>query len=391
MMKLKNVIILNRMYVGSYLDDNIGHEVINLLKDDNGDNYIYVNPHGSINPKYNDAVRAVILVKHIEKGVMEIIAKAEKLEQVAYQSRLSGECGLKEEGAQQIEYIKGNDVRFGGALLHEIYDDIDLGGKAITFKAGTLKRPRVPLYLIEEKAKIKEYKNSVFLPEKHFSNQSLKMYYDEAKLPKDYKVLARILEDASLWERVNSTETLDASGHSSIMMRNNFVSIIRKENDELVYSNLLAHFFEANSKLFSAFAKEVLSIEDFNDNFDIVRESNENIDIWIENDDEVIIIENKIKSKINGERHDIYSNKIQSQLSKYYKYAHRECPGKNIYCYIFSPDYNNIDLSKYATGKQYTVINYSKIYEFYKKHAGSMIHAKYFPEFLDALYLFTGD
>ena len=37
-------ILLNRMYAGNYLNDdyNIGHEVINLFKDDNGRNYIYV-------------------------------------------------------------------------------------------------------------------------------------------------------------------------------------------------------------------------------------------------------------------------------------------------------------------------------------------------------------
>lgn len=41
-----NTIILNRMYAGSYLDEdeNIGHEVINLFRDDNGSNYIYINP-----------------------------------------------------------------------------------------------------------------------------------------------------------------------------------------------------------------------------------------------------------------------------------------------------------------------------------------------------------
>ena len=34
-----NVIILNRMYVGDYLGENIGHEVINLINPDNGDKY----------------------------------------------------------------------------------------------------------------------------------------------------------------------------------------------------------------------------------------------------------------------------------------------------------------------------------------------------------------
>ena len=35
-----DVIILNRMYVGDYLGENIGHEVINLMKADNNNNYI---------------------------------------------------------------------------------------------------------------------------------------------------------------------------------------------------------------------------------------------------------------------------------------------------------------------------------------------------------------
>lgn len=37
-------IIINKMYVGGYLSegDNIGHEIINLYKADDGKNYIYL-------------------------------------------------------------------------------------------------------------------------------------------------------------------------------------------------------------------------------------------------------------------------------------------------------------------------------------------------------------
>lgn len=83
---MKDVMILTRMYVGRYLEENIGHEVINLFRDDEGRNYIYVNHDGTINPKYNDRVKAILLVKHVEKGVLEVIAKAEELEQVLYKS-----------------------------------------------------------------------------------------------------------------------------------------------------------------------------------------------------------------------------------------------------------------------------------------------------------------
>ena len=40
-------IVLNRMYVGEYLSDNIGHEVINLFKADNGRHYLYLNSRGN--------------------------------------------------------------------------------------------------------------------------------------------------------------------------------------------------------------------------------------------------------------------------------------------------------------------------------------------------------
>ena len=35
-------IILNRMYAGDYLDENIGHEIINLFRADDNCNYIYL-------------------------------------------------------------------------------------------------------------------------------------------------------------------------------------------------------------------------------------------------------------------------------------------------------------------------------------------------------------
>ena len=51
--KPTEVIILNRMYVGDYLGDNIGHEVINLMKPDKGKyNYVYLNARGDLNKKF---------------------------------------------------------------------------------------------------------------------------------------------------------------------------------------------------------------------------------------------------------------------------------------------------------------------------------------------------
>lgn len=41
-MKYPETIIIERMYAGKYIDDNIGHEIINTFKTDNDENYIYI-------------------------------------------------------------------------------------------------------------------------------------------------------------------------------------------------------------------------------------------------------------------------------------------------------------------------------------------------------------
>ena len=155
-------IILNRMYAGSYLDEseNIGHEVINLFKDDNGSNYIYINPSGVIDKKYNDSVKAVLLVKHVEMGVLEVIAKAKGTEwekgiqQVHYKS--------EEEDENQNKYIEDNEITYGDVLLSNIYKN----GKneiLITFKADEVLEVKKPVFLITDESKLDNYENPYFL------------------------------------------------------------------------------------------------------------------------------------------------------------------------------------------------------------------------------------
>ena len=53
----KKEILLNVMYTGSWLDENIGHEIINLFRSDNGQNYIYVLPWGTMDKKHNNQIK----------------------------------------------------------------------------------------------------------------------------------------------------------------------------------------------------------------------------------------------------------------------------------------------------------------------------------------------
>lgn len=383
-MSEKGAIILNKMYVGSYLQNNIGHEVINLFKADNGNNYIYVNKDGKTSQENN---KAVLLVRNVEEGVVEVIAKADVLENV-YQV-----CKDKddEEARRKVkQYIDNNNITYGGVKLYELWKD-DLYPYIITFRAD-LRMVKEPFYLIEpvenkDKTKNPRYKNHIFLPEKHFKSQSLKIYYTKKEQLQAYNELEEILKEASYWETENTTQKLNIGEYGALKAHDNILSVIKKEYDELVFSNLLAYFFEKDKRLFSKFADEVLGIQDFSNQFNIVRESNNNIDLWIASDKHILVIENKIKSKINGERHDLESEEIQSQLKKYYDYAADQASkeAKQFKCFIISPDYNRLDISKYEAGNNYTIIPYSKIYDFYFRYAGEMIYINYFPEFLDAL------
>ena len=375
-----NTIILNRMYAGSYLDEseNIGHEVINLFKDDNGSNYIYINPYGNINKESDDSVKAVLLVKYVEKGVLEVVAKAENLQQVYYKKNHEDEIN------NQNEYIKENQITYGDVLLSDIYKNGN-NEILITFKTDKLRTVKKPVFLIEDESKRYKYENHYYLPEKHFSTQSLKMYYPENKFPQDYDVFKKLLDDSSIWNKENTTKKIDLDEIYTYESHEGFLSIIKKEDDELVISNLFSYIFNHKKDVFKDFVKEVLGIDDFKTDYSIYREK-EHIDLLIEYENSVIIIENKIKSKINGEKSSL-SGKKESQLSKYVKYAKENYNDKKVYFYIFAPDYNQINLDIYEDGDKYKIINYSQIYDFYFKNAGRMININYFKEFLNVIYI----
>lgn len=59
-------ILINQLFAGGYLleGENIGHEVINLFKDDNGNNNLFVTKSGSV--KGHD-IECILFVRKILK------------------------------------------------------------------------------------------------------------------------------------------------------------------------------------------------------------------------------------------------------------------------------------------------------------------------------------
>ena len=103
-----NDIVLNRMYTGSYLSSNLGHEVINMFQADNDKHYLYLNSKGNFS-KDGASVSTMLLVRGIGEKRVEIIGLAKNLKFVkSAQCKLPRDLGRvnKKIQKQQWDYIQ---------------------------------------------------------------------------------------------------------------------------------------------------------------------------------------------------------------------------------------------------------------------------------------------
>ena len=76
-------ILINQLFAGAYLQEgtNIGHEVINLFRNDNDDNYLFITPSGVVN---GHNVESVLFVQNIKGNkTMEVVMKADGLHETS--------------------------------------------------------------------------------------------------------------------------------------------------------------------------------------------------------------------------------------------------------------------------------------------------------------------
>ena len=417
-------ILLNIMFTGSYLENNnIGHEAINLFKADNGKNYIYVLPYGTMSNIHNGKIKTILLIRRHSAKVLEILAKAEGLEQVAkvMTTRKKEISALRD---AQNKYISDNNVTYDGVRINDIFGDnknSDEQSVFITFSAKKVTKAKQPIYLVVDSAEKKQDEEfyEVLTEIYKFSSQSPKMYISEKEHSKAYKKLEEIIKNTDYWGETTQKLIYHHKLRGEISDSYNMIDIMKKDHDELCYSNLFQHFFSINPKVFVKFVKEItkengLSIPDFSENYKVLREW-KNIDILIddEENENVVVIENKIKSGINGveDKHNFGSNLVQSQLKKYYECImgsnnkedkdeyklgdiedkednkYKKYNGK--YFFIFAPDYNRINIENYECSDHYKLIEYSKIFNFFYENKEEFKGVPYFNEFLYALQKHT--
>lgn len=376
--------VIARMYAGAYLDKEIGGEAINLLHDDHGNNYIFVGPYGFIDRRYDDTVEGVVLTRLEKAGVFEVlgIAKIGKGGQVTYEKGDTLKERFENGKAHIREFIKERDIKYGKADVFDVY------GADITFASEELLLPSAPIYLTDDHNK--NYKVdgelTINLPDKRFPKQSLHAYVTDVDNPKAFDEITSLISREGIWDEGRINKIVDGK---VIEKHFSLLDIIRKDFDELSYSNFFGYIFKEYPDVFLGFAKSVLHVEMSSD-YEVKREK-EGIDLWIEDGRNIIVIENKIKSGINGVsvRHDFSEGKlVQSQLKKYYDYTEKRKGAKEAHYFIFIPNYNKIDLSQYSGSKNYTQIKYSDIYDYFSKVKNEDV---YFKEFVNALYKHTKD
>ncbi len=345
------LIILNKMYAGTYLKDgNLGHEVINLFKCDTGENYIYLLYDGRIKDVYAGRVSCVLLVRQYKNNLLEILGKATGLTEIYSESK------EKEDKDYQIKYIAENSISYGGVLLNEIFQGDDYQKICITYKADKVIKPKEPIYVRYDKGA----KDLPILVDINRGQASHQFVFESDE--KAYATLEGIIGNEKLWGEEVKTVEESQSEMNSVPPRTIF-DICRTSYSELAYSSALGYYLQKDREFADKFVSEVLGVGDkLLENYKVNLDSVHRIDILITDADKAIIIENKVKSEINGVYTDEQMTKKDNQLERYYEKVSddKDLQGKTIYTYLLAPDYNDIDISnlKYP----YKKIWYSQLY-----------------------------
>lgn len=400
-------IVLNRMYVGEYLSDNIGHEVINFFKADNDGYYIYLNSRGNLAKEHEEKIATMLFVKYHTRGEVEIIGKATGLEEApGVTSSLSHNLGKENSNLSkcQKEYIKNEgNVSYNKASILDIFNCSGQQNIYITYKAKAVYRTKKekPIFIRFSNAET-EYvyhnkKDKIIILENYKqAKASLKQYIYSGSDNKDYKQLMDIVNNSELWEKDTVKKVEDEivilEKKFNLNRKTSIFDICKIQNDENRISNALAYFMTEYPKLWKQFfkygkchkydgiklyKKEKIDIilntpwiveRERNTKIENVKSSSGRIDIFISNNENIIVIENKIKSDINTIATD---NNDKTQLNRYVNYVdwlikNNNCqkePGCHFF--ILTPNYNIPQISDEMKDK-YKIITYRDLYEFLK-------------------------
>ena len=362
-------IALNRIFTGSFLQNNLGHEIINFIIDDKKQRYVYINPCGK---RGNNAAKNTECVFHVIK------TSGEFYELVAISEIDTTAKTIYSVNAKD-EFVNPDLPKFKKITFYDIFyrNGVDDNSHIYTYKAKELYVPNNDYKII-----IKDNKDEATFVENNKTIEinlmcNLGRYgcFADATGKKTYKSQPNKSTDVDVLRKIRDNpyikkydKNIDISKLDDELC---FTVINDRTNLEDSMSNQIAYFLERDKNLTYTFLHNFLGIDDVKENeeFAIIREK-ENIDLLLESDNHIVVIENKIDSDININKKNT-SGKFDSQLSKYYNAITSKYLNKNCRFFVLAPEYNKITQEKlksdYEEGDNYTLKNYTDLYKIFSK------------------------
>lgn len=396
-------IVINRMYVGGYLESNLGHEIINLFKADNGQHYLYLNSSGSFAAEHR-GVNYMLMVKYAGHDCFEIIGLAKGLEVAPGADKPRSRDILQFDSLisnEQRDYINAqpqNGVRYGGVSILDIFTDAEQQSVFITYRADEVLVPKGDMRIFLKYSPDAENKfgdKEIIIAVRHHNlpKTSLKSYIypnsgNRAETgATDYdNIIENLIGNQSIWTSDRTWKvTADDGGEEREI---SLFDICRIQDDENRFSNALAYFMSKPEyrKLWLDFFNFKEYGVELKGNYQVEREADARIkdpegefvdrpgggriDLLLTDGENIVVIENKIKSDVNLTEKD---KDGLTQLDRYLNYVdwRMSCDSKikKGSLFILCPDYNVPDLSQSTAEvrSRYKIITYGKLYNYLLK------------------------
>ncbi|MDO2409204.1 PD-(D/E)XK nuclease family protein [Campylobacter magnus] len=392
------MIILNRVFGGGYLANNLGHEVINFFKADNGEHYIYVTPYGKVKYKENDKYTDIVLMRSMGQGYYEVLGWASDLECLISDEFRKKPINmknpinelLKTEQNHQIDMIKNQNIKYNGILLHNLFSQQE-NSVYFTFKAGKFRKPKMKIYIKDNKLNENQdrFENTICVD--FIVGQYLCNYLENEK---EIEKLRKFLSNNNFWENGDEVKQATTELLEKCIEKTHLLEMLGKEYDELTYSNWISYVLNNDNALLDAFlleyakgfemnAKETSVHREYSPKTKEKKINIGRIDLYISDGKSSIVIENKVKSGINGVKYIKEMDDEINQLDNYKKI--KDIEGlKNINYYLLVPNHHDIvNNPKRVIDKGYEIITYEELYEFFKKHNSKL---ELYDDFKKALF-----
>ncbi len=228
-----NGIVLNRMYSGSYLENNLGHEVINLYQADNGNHYLYLLDDGMFAKERKGEIKYMLMVKSFDKDIHEVVGLAKNLT-----DSLEDSDELIFENQKHFHSNGEESVCYGGVNVFEIFElNKSHQDLCITYKAEEIFVPKKDYKLFiryNSTCKIDngDYYSIFNIKSYNEALSSQKQYImpsrEDAVKQKDYEILLKLIDtdNNDFWEKCENKVPKYIPKSKEKSMHNEFINKI---------------------------------------------------------------------------------------------------------------------------------------------------------------------